>query len=200
MIRGQIFEDLNDNSRLDSGEIGAPYITLFLDTLGTAAPTPGEPTATTDIDGRFEFVGVPHGKYQVVVVVPSGWRISTGAGDDHVVAVHKGHSVVRAATYFITPTAYISGTLFNDLAGTGTKTAGDRGISGWTVYLDDNGSSQRSVTTTRGGAWHFGDLSPGEYTIRVILHPGYVVTTSTLIVGPLTDGEISSDNLIAVHK
>jgi len=205
VIDGQIYEDLNDNSRLDPGEIGAPYMTVFLDTQGTAAPTPGEPTSTTNIRGQFQFVGVPAGKYQVVVVIPPGWRISTGGTNDHLVTVRKGHSVAKAATFFITPTAYVSGVLFNDLAGTGTRTANDPGISGWKVELDLSNSEtgqtyQRTVTTGRGGAWSFGDLPSGTYTIRVILHKHFVLTTEPLVVGPLTDGEVSEGNLIGVHR
>ncbi len=182
-----------------------PYMTVFLDTQGTATPTPGEPTATTNILGQFQFVGIPPGKYQVVVVIPAGWRSSAGGTNDHLVTVHKGHSVARAPAFFITPTVYVSGTLFNDLAGTGSRTPKDRGISGWQVYLDLNNdgihqANERAANTGRNGAWAFGDLSPGTYTIRVILHKHFLVTTQTLTVGPLTNGEVSEDNLIGVHR
>ena len=206
VIDGRIYEDINDNSRVDPGEIGAPYMTVFLDTQGTATPNPGEPTATTNLLGQFQFVGIPPGKYQVVVVLPSGWRSSTGGTNDHLRrTVHKGHSVARVATFFITPTVYVSGTLFDDLADTGSRTANDPGIPGWKVYLDLNNDEtgqtyERVVTTGRGGAWGFGDLSPGTYTIRVILHKHFVVTTATLVVGPLTDGEVSENNLVGVHR
>jgi hypothetical protein len=204
-IDGHIYEDINDNDRLDPGEVGAPYMTVFLDTEGTAAPTPGEPTSTTNTRGEFEFVGIAPGKYQVVVVIPDGWRTSTGGTNDHIVTVHKGHSVANAGTFFITPTVYVSGTLFNDLAGTGTRTANDPGISGWTIILDFTNAQtgqayQRAVTTRGHGTWAFGDLLPGTYTIRVVLHKHYVVTTGALVVGPLTNGEVSEENVIGVHR
>jgi uncharacterized protein YkwD len=204
VIRGQIFEDLNDNRRLDPGDIGAASMTVFLDTQNTATPNPGEPTSTTNSLGDFTFVGVAPGKYHVVVVVPSGWRSSNGSSDNHVVRVQRGHSAANAAAFYITPTVYISGTLFADPADTGLHAAGDHGVPGWQIVLelDDDGAQpyERTVTTGHGGAWWFGNLPPGTYTIRVMLHKHFVQTTPPLLTGPLTDGDISSDNLIGVHR
>ena len=140
-------------------------MTVFLDTQGTAAPNPGEPTSTTNTHGEFQFVGIPPGKYQVVVVLPAGWRTSTGGTNDHRVVVHRGHSIANAGTYFISPTVYVSGTLFNDLAGTGMRTARDPGISGWTIQLNFSNdathqSYQRAVATGPHGTWAFGNLCP----------------------------------------
>jgi hypothetical protein len=205
VIIGRVYEDLNDNRRLDPGEIGAPYMTVFLNTQGTTTPNPGEPTSTTNTRGEFQFVGIPPGKYQVVVVVPGGWRTSTAGSNNHRVVVHRGHSISDAGTYFITPTVYVSGVLFNDLAGTGARTAKDPGISGWTVQLNfSNGAThqsyQRAVTTGPRGTWAFARLLPGTYTIRVVLRSHYVVTTGALVIGPLIDGEVSNGNLIGVHR
>ena len=199
VIRGRVFEDSNDNNHLDAGELPAPFITVFLDTHGQGIVDPGEPTATTNAQGQFEFVGVAPGKYHVMVQMPQGWRISTRGINDHAVRVHNG-SASSAGAFAITPTTSITGTLFRDVAGTGIRTATDPGLSGWTIQITRAGSDApfRTVITGRHGAWSAGNLPPGSYTVTVLPRKHFIITTGLLQVGPLSDGQVSSGNLLGV--
>ena len=76
----------------------------------------------------------------------------------------------------------ISGTVFNDLSGTGTLTAGDPGLAGWTVYLDANNNGflnpgEVSTVTAANGTSSFTGLGPGTYSVREVAPAGWTETT-----------------------
>lgn len=77
-------------------------------------------------------------------------------------------NIVIAPT--ITP-AKISGTVFSDLDGDGVRIAGEAGLAGRTVYLDQSRNYRRDprerfVITDANGDYAFDNLAPGDYTVR----------------------------------
>ncbi|QIK63877.1 hypothetical protein G7068_12240 [Leucobacter viscericola] len=71
----------------------------------------------------------------------------------------------------------ISGELWEDVNGNGTREAGEPAIEGTTVQLTRGGTTVASATTDANGIYRFADLDPGEYRV--------VVDTATL---PATTG------------
>lgn len=59
----------------------------------------------------------------------------------------------------------ISGTVFNDLNGTGLRTKDDPGLSGWTIVLNRDGS-EILETSNDTGQYSFANLKPGNYTVE----------------------------------
>ena len=49
---------------------------VYLDLNGNNAPDPSEPAALTDATGRYSFVTLTAGSYNVAEVLPAGWSVS----------------------------------------------------------------------------------------------------------------------------
>ncbi|HXT60638.1 MAG TPA: SdrD B-like domain-containing protein, partial [Pirellulales bacterium] len=70
-IKGTVFEDTNLNSQFDAGEQGLAGRIVFVDKDGSGAPGPMNPSATTDANGHYSFLGLPAGTFTVREVVPA---------------------------------------------------------------------------------------------------------------------------------
>lgn len=68
----------------------------------------------------------------------------------------------------------ISGTVFNDLNGSGTKDPGEPGLEGWTVNL--SGTQSGSFVTDASGSYVFSSLSFGTYTVAQVPQSGWTQT------------------------
>jgi hypothetical protein len=64
-LSGQVFEDLDDNGRLDPGEPALAGVRVFLDLHGSNRLDPGDPATLTDASGRYSFAGLGTGSYVV---------------------------------------------------------------------------------------------------------------------------------------
>jgi uncharacterized GH25 family protein len=68
--------------------------------------------------------------------------------------------------------------VFADTNGNGVQDSGEKGLSGWVVYVDLNDSGKyvsgdNTKTTDANGNFSFVSLKPGTYIIRVIPQTGY---------------------------
>ena len=75
----------------------------------------------------------------------------------------------------------ISGTIFNDLNADGAKSPGEDGISGWTVYLDNNLNGVLDVgeptkVTNQDGDFLFDGLTAGLHRVREVVQSGWTPT------------------------
>ncbi len=75
----------------------------------------------------------------------------------------------------ILPLAGLSGTIFHDVDGNGTKNAGEAGMEGETVLL--SGPTPDTALSGPGGAFGFDSLAIGAYALSTSLAPGWIVTT-----------------------
>ncbi len=73
MIFGQVFNDLNNNGVLDTGEAGIPNVTVYLDLNNSGSYVAGDPTAITDSQGYYHFTDVAPGSNVLRQIVPSGY-------------------------------------------------------------------------------------------------------------------------------
>ncbi len=69
-VSGAVFLDSNDNGRLDAGETGISGQQVYLDLNKDGVWQTTEPTATTDVNGRYAFTGLPAGSYDVREITP----------------------------------------------------------------------------------------------------------------------------------
>ncbi len=80
------------------------------------------------------------------------------------VASVAGKSATAHVTVRVTA-ASMAGTVYNDLNGNGLADAGEPGIGGVTVTLEQAGVPLASLATDTNGRYLFSALAPGEYTV-----------------------------------
>jgi hypothetical protein len=78
----------------------------------------------------------------------------------------------------------IQGQKWNDLDGDGAKDAGEPGLAGWTIFIDQNANrvldaGERSTATDADGNYSFTDLTPGEYIVGEVQQAGWEQTAPT---------------------
>ena len=192
-----VWEDLNGNGIQDSGEPGLPGVTV---TLGGAASA----SATTDSNGGYLFGGLSAGAYTVTVATPIGYSPTvSGAGSDPAMDSNGSLANVSLATNssidhtidfgYVAPRGEIGDFVWNDLNGNGIQDSGEPGLAGVSVIL--GGASSASVTTDGNGAYSFGGLSAGNYTVTVVTPSGFSPTVSGAGSDPAMDSNGSVANV-----
>ncbi len=88
----------------------------------------------------------------------------------------------------------IEGTKWNDLDGDGVRDAGEPGLPGWTIELDD-GKTTLTVMTDANGDYSFIGLQANIYTATEVLQLGWARTfpTSGSHIVTLGGGEVVMD-------
>ncbi len=180
-ISGLVWNDLNRNGLRDYDTLTGTYLdpvlpgwTIYLDLNRSRTIDPGEPVATTGADGRYLFPDLQVGEYQIVEVLPTGWETSGLIGDNQAIVVFSGAESVAAdfSNYDASASSpgSVHGVVWNDVNGNGVRDAGDNGLAGWVVYIDQNANgllevSEPQTTTPIDGSYSFNNLTPG--TIRI---------------------------------
>jgi hypothetical protein len=172
-----VFFDSNNNGVRDPANQGSFDLPItnqvFLDTNNNAVPDPGEPIGTAGPNvGTWLTVPVV-GDSRVRPVLPPGYRMTTPQA---VVNVYNVNSSTRFEMG-IAPIAP-SGSIGGRVVVVPTDILEPRppypSLAGATAYLDTNNNAvldpgERSTTTAADGAYTFGNLWAGNYTVRVVL-------------------------------
>ena len=203
-IAGTVFNDVNGNGKLDTGEKGIPNVKVYLDTNKNGSPDSGEVSLLTDASGNFKFLNLSPGTYRVREVVPTGNVLVApvlGFFDITVVGGQNSVGSLFADKASATP-ASIAGRVYNDANGNGLRDVGEAGLGLFTVYIDKNkdgkfDAGDVSTTTDINGNWSFTGLAAGTYAIRVVAVTGLTVTKPTggLLTLTVTSGQASTGNL-----
>jgi hypothetical protein len=131
---------------------------------------------TTVADGSYAFTGLTPGvTCQVPLVLPRGWVLTTPTRIE--VTATAGLNATGNDFRVALP-ASISGNVFDDLNADGRKERDERGLAGWTVFLDANGNGKLDpgevhVLTDDRGNYKFTGLASGTYTIRLVVKSGW---------------------------
>jgi protocatechuate 3,4-dioxygenase beta subunit len=157
-------------------------------TLANAANPQQAMSMVTSDDGRFEFTGVPAGKYPLQGAAKG---FITATYDQHqqfstaivtgVSGVDTEHLALR-----LTPAALISGRVLDE-AGEPVRNASI------TLYREDHDSGVGRITHFRGvqtddqGSYEITSLNPGTYFISVSAAPWYAVHPTTLALNPASN-------------
>lgn len=78
-ITGNVFEDLNNNQKLDGNEPGLSGWTVYIALNNGLTYQAGDSTATTNASGQFTFSGLLPGTYPLCVEPKTGWIQTTSA-------------------------------------------------------------------------------------------------------------------------
>ncbi len=206
-VSGLIWNDLDGDGVRDAGEPGIAGVTVILvdDAGGVAA------TTVTGSDGAYLFADVPIGDYQVQVdteALPPGLDTPTytpDGDDDTVVAITvTAGGDITGLDFGYRPDGSISGTVWEDRDGDGTRDLGEPGLPGVDVIVTwfgpdavaGGGDDETYTTTTAAdGSYSVGGLQPGTYGTRVdeaTLPTGLAASAGTATVD-LAAGEARMD-------
>lgn len=146
-------------------------------------------------NGEFTIINLPPGIYNSTETDPSPsfdlsrifcndtnstWDIQTRTAR---INLQPGETV--KCTFTNTKRGSISGTKFNDVNGNGRKDVSEAGISGWTIYLDNNNNQQldpgeASTITDASGRYVLSYLTPRTYIVREVQSFGWLQTRPRL--------------------
>ncbi len=168
-ISGIVFNDITANNIFDPGEPGLPNASVFL--LSEA----GEvlQTTTTDTNGAYLFSDLQPGEYALSAAAPDGFTISFPIGNIFPVSLPQGEAV--SGVNFAALPYRLTGRKFNDLNGNGQFDAGEPGLEGWLIQLEQNGELVSVDFTDASGDYGF-DVMTGEYVVREVQQAGWIQT------------------------
>jgi hypothetical protein len=188
-ISGATYSDLNGNGVLDTGEPG--FAGLQVRATGTdAAGLPQTAVTTTDTSGLYSFPSLRVGTYTVTVTTSSN-QVQTTANADPVTG---GQLDTFTQDFGIFLRGSITGFNYQDDNANGVRDAGEVGLGGYTMYIDQNNSGaldpgELSAVTSTTGAYTFTNLGPpqilgapnprtfnGAYVIRQIQRVDFEAT------------------------
>ena len=182
-ISGAVFSDTNGNGTLDAGEGAVVGSTVYLDADNNGSLDAGESSTLSNGTGAYSFPVLPGG-YTVRQVVPAGFTQTAPASGSYAVTIASG-GIAAARDFGDAPDsvsrATISGAVYNDANGNGSRNAGEGGLAGWTVYLDSNNNSspdagEPTAVTAADGRYSFIVLA-GTYRVREVVQAGYAQTS-----------------------
>jgi hypothetical protein len=181
-VTGTLFDDINGNGTQDSGEEGIPGQVVFIDLNNNGKLDADEPFAVTNSSGVYTITNAPAGSIRVSENVPTGFRVDAPASGSHTVTLNAGQTLSNL-DFANTQLAQISGTVFVDANGNGTREASESGRANQIVFLDLNNDgvlqdTEPTAITDSTGAFAF-TVNPGSYVVRLQAFSDFTITTPT---------------------
>ncbi len=200
-IAGTVFNDLNKNGKIDTGEAGFGGWKVYIDANNNGVFDAGDTYVLTDKYGNFKFSGLNAGTYNIRETIPTGYAATIPVNGLLTVKLTSAQTLTGLlfGDINVGPGA-IAGTIFNDTNGDGTRESTEAGLAGWTVYIDANhngvfDSTELIARTDANGNFSFSGLAAGSYIVRAFPNSGWTLTGTgasgfTLIVssGKTTTG------------
>ncbi len=208
-LSGVVYLDVDKSSDLSAGDAGLSGVLITLtgtDANGTAVSR----TTTTAADGSYTFGDLVGGTYTLSETQPIAYRdgVETlGSLGGTLVPTDSVASIVLLAATDGVDYQFgelqklppgrggITGTVFADLDKSGALDGGEHGIAGVTVRLRNSlGVVVATATTDVAGAYRFGNLLPGDYTVAETQPAAYGSSTPNVLTPvSVTAGTITAD-------
>ncbi len=195
-ISGNVWEDLNSDGLLDVNEPGLESWKVYLDLNGNGQCDPDEPDDLTDSTGFYRLYSLQPDTYTVAFEMPAGWLQtfpSASVGGVHEVTLGEGQNITSINFGSFPPFGEIHGSKWNDLNGDGIRDAGEPGLEGWVIYIEENDNGQLdpneiSTVTDANGDYSFIGLSRGSYTVVELPQSGWTHTSPAVMgIGQLLE-------------
>lgn len=181
-IYGQLWDDLDLDGALDTGESSLRAWTVYLDLDNSGSLTDGDLVSVTDSSGQYSFPNLAPGDYRVRESLPVGWQqsrpllVAHPSADNY--SVSLGSNEERVLDFANYQLSQIHGALWNDINANYSQDAEEDSLPGWTIYLDlDNSGSltdgDTTVVTDSSGSYTFSGLTPGSYRVRSVIQTGW---------------------------
>jgi uncharacterized protein (DUF2141 family) len=173
-ISGTVFNDANANGVQDTGELGIPGVTVFIDTTNAGVFKTGDPQTVTNSSGFFSFTGLSSGTYIVRQILPTGEKQispTNGFGNHATLTTGQVDTSANFADENIL-LGSISGSVLSDAGYFGSPTG--PGIAGVTVFIDLTNAGvlkagDPQTVTDSSGNYSFTGLAAGTYIVRQIV-------------------------------
>ena len=175
-LSGRAFQDENRDGR-GAGDPGLAGVLVFADINGNGTLDASEPRQFTGADGTYSLAATP-GTYNIIAQAPAGQSPTTPTSVE--VTVGFGSNVATSFGFFQVQ-ADVTGTVYSDANGNGTRDAGEVGFEGIYVYLDLDGDNrpdlgEPATHSEADGTYSLEFPGPGTYTIRDVVPAGFEQT------------------------
>ena len=222
-IAGVKFDDRNGDGLAGPDEPRLIGVEIFVDLNNNGSAEANEPFTLTDAHGEYRFT-LPPGNYRVLETPPAGFVNTTPT--PFVTVVPGETVVYNFGdTSIFDPNTSISGVIFTDSNNSGFQDSGEAGIPTAQVFLDIDGDgsldsnedlnlngalddgedvdgdgnldvSEPETFTDPNGRYSFNGLTPGNYTVDVVLQENLFLTSSNPTIN-VTVGQVPPDSNIS---
>ncbi|MBC2665277.1 hypothetical protein H7F51_07080 [Novosphingobium flavum] len=163
-LSGHKYEDMNGNGVVNVGDLGLEGWRVFIDndndgvvetSDGNGTWDAGEKFDFTDATGYWEITGLDksYNGYKVLEQNQAGWVQTLGTAGYPIVATSGNDQTFDFANFELFD---LSGHKYEDMNGNGVVNAGDLGLEGWRVFIDNDNDGV--VETSDGnGTWDAGE-------------------------------------------
>jgi hypothetical protein len=185
-INGTVFDDANGDGIQDNGETGIAGVQVYADLGNVGYFVTGDPTFTTIAGGYYTLSNLNAGNYIIRQILPSGYVQTAPSGGLGIHLTLPANYTLTGENFgdktAATPTATITGTVFNDANGDGTRDNGETGLAGVQVYADLGNvgyfvTGDPTTMANATGGYTLSGLSAGNYIIRQVRPLGDAQTT-----------------------
>lgn len=187
-VRGVVFDDRNGDGSAGAGEAPLAGWIVYADAdddgvldnasgPGTCTGQATERCAVSDSSG-FRLADLPAGAVRLRLVSRAGWARTTDAAIDLVL---EADDVVGDLAFGVLRLGVASGVVFEDANGDGGRDDGERPLSGFAAYADENldallSPGEPQALSDASGAFAVDDLAFGVHALRLQSRCGFAQT------------------------
>lgn len=200
-IRGRIFDDQTANGKLDRDDQALAGWTVFLDSNSNNQFDSGiDPSTVSAADGSYSFEIIDAGTYRIGAVSTAGWVASLPAAGLGIYSLVLAPSqTLESVDFGYYLPGEIRGQVFHDLNANAQRDPDEPWLSGWVVYLDDNGNgsldpSELNATTGIDGSYVIPGVRPGSHIVAQVTQAGWQQTSPGGATGLVSAYQASEAN------
>lgn len=199
VFSGTVIDDKDGDGVKDKNEGGLVGRVVYYDADNDNKLDVNEVSDTTDSAGKYTVEVVP-GNGTLRMVVPTGWYQTTTKSNGSNLAPSESNSNI-AVNLSVAKYATISGAVFKDADKDRKRDTGEKGLVGWTVWIDANNNGwvdagERTTKSDANGNYKFTNVTAGIQLIRIVQKDKLLQRTmSTYFKHRVFSGaEIKTDN------
>jgi len=171
-ISGVVFEDVNVNGILDTGDPGIPNWWLQINGTFTNGTNYGPVNIKSDLGAFYSFSGLSSGVFDLKIKNVPGWKNTTQSIIDDLNFLSGSGVTIDFGNYKL---GRIIGLVYNDTNANSIKDFTDTPLPNWTVNLSKDGNTI-TTTTDQNSQFTFTDVDSGNYTLSVDLPSPYIAS------------------------
>jgi predicted outer membrane repeat protein len=186
---GSVYQDQNNNGVRNAGDAVLPSWSIYLDNNDNGVLDAGDTSTTTDSSGSYFFNDLIPGNYVIRQQPQARWQQTMPTSDQPWrVAVSPGQTVVQDFGMYATAT--VTGRVFSDANGNGTRDGADANLAGWLVFGDLNNNrlldvGERTTVTAADGTYVLDFLPVQTVRVDVLGGAAWLGTSRTVALSQL---------------